>query len=156
MPGLPTYFPSKIAGTLLSNSLYGCMRIWVEKWQESDRIRWRKFSDRWQWTVIVTGNQKMIFVCVSDGNDFVADNSDGDMLDEPIPCSYLCISCENSLGSVCLLNYLPSQLVSILLPWQQYIQLCKNKTLECKVSTCKVLSQPIRKQCRECDYPFCL
>ena len=38
----------------------------------------------WQWTVIVTWNQKMM-IFLPDGNDSVAESSDGDMPDEQIP-----------------------------------------------------------------------
>ena len=105
--------------------LCNLMDLWVKKWQESNNRWCRQSSESWQWTVIIeTEDDDFFVVC---------------QMVMTLSMTVVMETCEMNrhcmhvilLKTVCkalvLQNYPPFQHGCILLPWQQYIHLLKNK-----------------------------
>ena len=78
-----SYFPSGNVGALFEPHFVQFDGNLEDKITKIDTLRWRKFSESWQWTVVVTKSQKMV-IFLPDGDDFVFRNSNESVLDGPV------------------------------------------------------------------------
>ena len=126
-----------------------------EKWQESNTSQLRKFSESWQWTVVVTWSQKLMIFFLPDGGDFIAERSNEVMLDETVYCFVW------KRSGKCLFTNLSPFLTWRLCCYQDNSTVNYAET-NLRVYTINVqsfitINSRTNTQCfSECDYPVCV